>query len=257
MNGAWTALSLVSPGSLLFYLALPPLQAFSLNAALVLLVAYVGCYFCLRRLCVRDWVAALAALLFSLLPFYSVFGLCVMGAPVVFLALLQALDSDPPLWKPLLLCGLYGAFSSLSQVGFAVLAAFLVAALVCAVRGKRKAMGRVLACLLLLGGIYMAENATLILQVMDLGDFPISHRTEFVLPSGDFQWGEVRRFFVEGHYHAPSNHRWVLGLMLASLAVFSARLAQRDTDETQRRLAVAIVAIILLACAIAVFYVCY
>lgn len=257
MNGAWTALSLVSPGSLLFYLALPPLQAFSLNAALVLLVAYVGCYFCLRRLCVRDWVAALAALLFSLLPFYSVFGLCVMGAPVVFLALLQALDSDPPLWKPLLLCGLYGAFSSLSQVGFAVLAAFLVAALVCAVRGKRKAMGRVLACLLLLGGIYMAENATLILQVMGLGDFPISHRTEFVLPSGDFQWGEVRRFFVEGHYHAPSNHRWVLGLMLASLAVFSARLAQRDTDETQRRLAVAIVAIILLACAIAVFYVCY
>lgn len=257
MDGTWTALSLVSPGSLLFYIALPPLQAFSLNAVFVLLVAYVGCYFCLRRLCVRDWVAALAALLFSLLPFYSVFGLCVMGAPVAFLALLQALDPEPPLWKPLLLCGFYGAFSSLGQVGFAVLAVFLAAVLVCAIRGKRKAMRRVFACLFLLGGIYVTENAMLILQVMGLGDFPISHRTEFVLPSGDFRWGEVRRFFVEGHYHAPSNHRWILALMLASLAVFSARLAQRDTDETQRRLAVAIVVVLLFACAIAVFYVCY
>lgn len=257
MNGAWSALSLVSPGSLLFYVVLPPLQAFSLNAAFVLLIAYIGCYLCLRRLCVRGWVAALTALLFSLLPFYSVFGLCIMGAPIAFLALLQAIDSDPPLWRPLLLCGLYGAFSSLSQVGFAVLAVFFTAILVCAVRGKRKAMRRVLACLILLGGIYVVENATLILQVAGLGDFPVSHRAEFVLPSGDFRWGEVRRFFVEGHYHAPSNHRWVLVLMLTSLVVFSARLMQRDIDGAQRRLATMTVVILLFACAIAIVYVCY
>ncbi|MCI8469276.1 MAG: hypothetical protein HFJ75_07315 [Eggerthellaceae bacterium] len=255
MDGTWTALSLVSPGSLLFYLALPPLQAFALNAAFVLIVAYVGCYACLRQLGVRRWVSACTALLFSLLPFYSVFGLCVMGAPLALLALLLALDPSCRLWRPLALCAVYGLFSSLSQVGFAVLAVFLASAVVCAARREGAVARRVLLCACLLGFVYAVENGALFAQVLGLGDSPVSHRVEFSLPAGTFEWQSAWDFFMEGHYHAPSRHRWALVLMLAALVVSAAKMLRGEAVD--RRLTMWVLGALLFAGAIAILHECF
>ena len=77
------SLTPASYGTLLFYMMVKPAMAFMLNETFIRITAFVGMFLLLRKWSVRSGIAYMAAFLFSLLDFYSVYGLSVMGQPLL------------------------------------------------------------------------------------------------------------------------------------------------------------------------------
>lgn len=203
MNGqASTSLMLASPGTTLFYFLLPPFWAFLANEVFVALTAFTGMYLCLRQLVRRRWIAWIVAVLFSLLPFYSVYGLSVMGQPLLVYACLRILKGKKP-WVSCVLAGVFGLFSSLVLVGYADCLLLLAAAI--ALSFRRHPSVRWFWLLLgILTCVYLVLNSNLLGQMLfSVGD--ITHKSEMVA-----QYDPAKACFQElltqGMYHAEALH---------------------------------------------------
>ncbi len=202
-----------SPGSLLFYLVASPATAGVLHECFIRLIAFLGLYLLLRRCRVFSWISALSALLFTLLPLYPVYGLAVMGQPLLWFAVLSAREGRK-FW-PYLLGAVFAAFSSPVLVGYAdclLLAGLWIADLI---RRRRRAWTSLL-MLAVLGAVYLALNRDLVRQLFG-GGF-VSHRTEWVL-TPDNWWETVKTMFNDGDYHAAAVQGPFTGWVLAACAV--------------------------------------
>ena len=241
------SLAPASPGTLLFYRAAEPALAFVLNECFVRLMAFLGLFLLLRRLEAASWVAAVSALLFTLLPFYSVYGLAVMGQPLLLYAVLMARDGKK-VW-PYALGALFAAFSSPVLVGYAdclLLAGWCVTD---AVRKKPRPWASAL-MLGVLAAVYVALNLNLVKQLFGGGAF-VTHRSEWVL-TPDPWWDTVKSMFNEGVYHAEASQGPLTGWVLAACGVglLFPELWDPARRETLRRLW----AMTLLAAGVAVIY---
>lgn len=239
-----------------FYLLFPPVVAFSLNTVFVMLVSYLSMYGCLLMMGIRHWIAALTAFMFACLPAYTVYGLSCMGIPLVVLAVLIILD-EKPLWGAFALTAIYGFWSSLVWVGYAVCIALFVVALIMLLRRKRKQALLIGLLLVFLMAIYVVENMDLIMGA--LFSNVVSHRIEWDTDTSPFSLFGVLRFFGGGQYHAVSHHRYLLCSMMAVVIMLAVRAIwlrvreQKCLPEKLQRLALAIAALMLIAFAFALF----
>ena len=78
-----TAVTPPAPLMVLPYLFFPARVAFQVNYLLVALIAYAGMFFCIKEILNTRWIALCISVIFSILPFYSVYGLSVMGQPML------------------------------------------------------------------------------------------------------------------------------------------------------------------------------
>lgn len=214
-----------------FYKLLPPLAAFLLNQLITVFAGYLGMYAFLLKLTEKRSVSAACALIFSFLPFYSVYGLSVSGVPMLVYAFWELYEHKHRL-RSFCLVLLYGLLSSFVLIGFAVSGLLLVwcAALLLG-RGRRK-RGEVFAASALLIVYYLAVNRELAAQVLGLGEAQLSQKTEYVLNSIPF-WQSFSELFFKGSGHAASLHGW-MAVPFAATAAAGALWADRLSGRARR-----------------------
>lgn len=240
MNGL-PAAGAVPPAPLfvLLYVILKPFTAFMFSQWIIYLTAFLGMYLLLAKLTGKEFISFSIAVIFMLLPFYPVYGLCIPGQPLLFFAVLSLYRGELSLSPPAnaakislrsfgkkrlpyyLLIVLYGAASSLVLVGFACLLVLGISALyrtIAALRSKER-FGTHIPVLLslwvspaILLTTYIMTNFDLIRQVLFPETTYISHKTEMVLSAQNF-FDYFKESFTTGISYAQSYHTVVFFLL--------------------------------------------
>ena len=255
------ALTPPSYGTLLFYKLFDPLYAYLINQLFVTILGFIGMYFWSVRLTGKRFISLFSAVLFSLLPFFTVYGISVSGIPLVALAFFNLGDFGKREYKSgreritvfvlsYLSIAVYCVFSSLILCGYAVCAVYMLAAIIALVTKKKSKIGkegviRIWAGFILLCGIFLLFNRNLILQILIPDKGFLSHKSEVVLNSENF----IEKFiglFVKGADAVPSLHFFIFIMAFAAIIGFIA-------SGKVNRYYVAMVIGVLLALLIALF----
>lgn len=212
-----TALTPASVGSLIFYFILPPMPAFLANYMFVAVISYLSLFLCLKRLKINEWWIMGIAIIYAILPFYSVYGLSVMGQPLLIYSFILLYEKRSPL-KAYTIIILFGLFSSLVLVGYADLL-FLVCITSYLWVKKVDCRYRFAIGTTLLTIVYLMTNYQLLLQIL----FPnstleVSHKTEIVAKSASFLQSFID-MFAKGYYHAASRHSFILLISAFVIAI--------------------------------------
>ena len=124
-----TAVTPPAPVMVLPYLILPYSTAFLFNYILIAVIAYSSMYLCLKHIFGIRWIEVCVAVIYTILPFYSVYGLSVMGQPLLLYAFLLLWKGER-YKKAFALIAIFGGCSSLVLVGYADLLIILLVILV-------------------------------------------------------------------------------------------------------------------------------
>lgn len=250
MNGLPSA-GAVPPAPLfvLLYVICKPFTAFMISQWIIYVTAFWGMYLLLMKLTEKEFISFSIAVVFMLLPFYPVYGLCIPGQPLLIYAVLSLFSKGRALRtsaKPSLLPSLkitvrtfcrsrlpyyllivfYGAASSLVLVGFACLLVLGIFALTETYRTLRLEKQVPLSPWLSLSVLlitYIATNFGLIRQVLFPETTYISHKSEMVLSSQNFA-DYFKEAFTTGVSYAQSYHTVVFFLLILCLILFLLQL---------------------------------
>ena len=196
----------LQPEAILFtplYRVFPTFWAFVIQYAICFLAAFAGMYFCVRELTESNILAIVSAVCFSMLPLYPVYGLSIMGIPLIFYAVLCLAKRKKIIWS-LILTVFFGVSSNLVYTGYVVLSIWAVFLLVLFVR-KDWNKG-LTAGFLLLTAVYIAVNYHLFLELLLGQSAYTSHREEMVNYAMPF-WNTVKDMFFNSGQHAQSYHK--------------------------------------------------
>ena len=241
MNGR-PAAGAVPPAPLfvLLYAAFKPFTAFMISQWIIYLTAFLGMYLLLMRLTGREFISFSIAVIFMLMPFYPVYGLCIPGQPLLFFAVLALFDKErrsavsssfprkagyyfsaDSIFYYLIIF-FYGISSSLVLAGFACLLLLGGSALIhtiTALRQKKRGLLSLWLSLIVLLASYISVNSGLIRQVLFPGNTYISHKTEMILSPQNFS-DYFKEAFTTGISYAQSFHLVLFILMLFCLLLF-------------------------------------
>lgn len=265
MNGIpASGLQMAAPGMLLFYLAFPAEVAFSFGYLFVMVVAFCGQYLLMRDFGVRQWVAAVTALSFALLPFYSVYGLSVMGLPLVFFSVKRLWDfpKRTTLVGAVMASVFQAVFSSLVLSGFVTLFLLLALCIVSACKRDMKRTGCLAIAFTAMALCYVFQNVDLITQIMGLSG-NVSHKSDYELSAEPVSLMAVLAFLLGGQYHAVSNHIFIVCFAVFAVLVGVACSAKRGHREKERmavedvQIIRTLLCLLLSALGIAIFYVLF
>lgn len=194
--------SIASIGTLLFYFFMTPIYAFITNLFFVRIIAYVSLFCLLYYLDVNPKICFFVSIIFSFLPIYSVYGLSSMGIPLVCLGMRNLRKKN--YWGYIEIA-IYGFFSSLVLVGFAVVGMMALTIVFRLIRKER--IVEDLCGLFELLFIYIISNANLI-RVILIKDGYISQRVESN-SSSDLFFKRFYEMLLSGQYHAVSRHKYI------------------------------------------------
>ncbi|UOQ70632.1 DUF6044 family protein [Hymenobacter cellulosilyticus] len=207
--------------TMLLFGVLEPLPAYLVQQALVRLLGLLGMYALLRRHLLRgptkQAAAAGLALAWAVLPFYSIYGLSVLGQPWLLYAFLNLRRGQGRL-RDWLLIAAFPFWSMFIFVGPFV-AVGLGLLLLWDLRQGRRWSWPVVGGLGLLLGLYMVVEYPLLYSLLVAKQF-VPHRLEFNLSQlGPQSWGgalkSAGQYFLLGQYHASQFFRGVILLALA------------------------------------------
>ena len=271
--------SALQPFALLFlplYLFLPIFPAFIIQYAVVFAMAFFGMYGCVKKVTRSSILALISAGLFSMLPFYPVYGAAVAGIPIALYAILSLQDHSEDKKTNLknriiafLLLTLFATTAHLVFSGYAVITLWGLWIVIKYVRGivyncrnkkdiaegalhKRKLLNIwEIAGTLYLVIVYIAVNYQLVAELLIKTEDFVSHRTEFEGYYGDF--GKIFvDVFLHGSQHADSYHIFVIPI-IALIIVFSL-VFHRKLDAIQRKKLRWSIAILATLIGISLFY---
>ena len=256
-----TPSSSMTPPAILFtltYMVFAPERAFHINNLIIALTAYFSMFFCVEALLGKKWIAVVSGFLFSLLPFYPVYGLSVMGQPMIVYAFYKLWISGDKDNKnnsinsmlPYALICLFGITSSLVLVGYSDL--IILAVITLYGLFKHKNIKPFLKGCVLLLCVYCATNLNLIIGVIGINGF-VTHKTEYVASaSGLSFWHDALNIFKDGYYHAASYHTFIIPISFIAMLfalLFRNKLCSEDTIKFLQMGSLLILSIL-----IAVFY---
>lgn len=202
-----TALTPASPGTLLFYFLFKPVEAYIFNYIFVAIVAYVGMYLCVEEIWGEKWIAVIVAVVFSILPFYSVYGLSIMGQPLFFYACYNIFKDKGSL-KSYVIIIFFAFFSSLVLVGYADILILFFSSVVESIRKRKNARGLWIATVVLTG-TYVIEFHKLLCEMFSPFTSYVSHKSEIVVKAKPLM-ATFKDIFENGMYHAASCHKDIL-----------------------------------------------
>ena len=223
-----TTVASMTPPAILFvllYMVTSPAIAFFLQYLIVTLVAYFGMFACVHSMTKCDWIAAVTGVLFSLLPFYPVYGLSSMGQPLIFWCFYKLWEQSGDPSKRLrgkqlvsffCIIVFFALSSSLVLAGFAdviILVGFSVYGLI-----RKRKMTFFISGTVLLGLVYLVSNWNLMEGVFGGSGSFVTHKSAYVVSaSAESFFDSMKGLLVEGHYHAPSIHKWIIPVACIAL----------------------------------------
>ncbi|UOQ51383.1 DUF6044 family protein [Hymenobacter cellulosivorans] len=232
--------------TMLLFGVLEPLPAYLVQQVLVRLLALLGMYTLLRRHLLRGpterAVAAGLSLAWAVLPFYSIYGLSVLGQPWLLYAFLN-LRRGAGRWTDWLLIAAFPFWSMFVFVGpFVAVALGLL--LLWDLGQHRRWSWAVVGGMVLLLGLYLVVEYPLLYSLLVAKQF-VPHRLEFNLSQlGPQSWGgalkSAGQYFFMGQYHAS---RFFRGAILLALA--AALLGRNHLAPGRRRVLVLLLAALL------------
>ena len=233
-----------------------PLAAYLVHEALVRVVALLSMYGLLRSYGLarpaQRGPAAAVALLWAVLPAYSVFGLSVLGQPALLWAALRLRAGGAGSWGAWAVCAAWPGWSALVLVGPFIAVAWGVGLLLDLARRGRAAWPatrRGVGGLALLLAGYLVVEWRLVYSLLIAKEF-VAHREAFdlarLLPTEGVGAGlrEAARLFWLGHYHASPFFKG--GLVLAA-GVGLARVAGPAWGRLARQLGAALAVVVVLS----------
>ncbi len=229
-----------APLFVLFYKFFAPFTAFMLSQWFINLIGFLGMFLLLHKLVGTNLISFGISVIFMLMPFYPVYGLCIPGQPLLVYAVLQLYElerrhfSGTRLQKAgfILLIILYGLSSSLVLVGFAWLMVLGIFALYLTIRNKRtgqKIPSTPWISFLVLLATYLLTNLSLIKQVLFPSTGYVSHKTEMLISPQDI-FSSIKDCFLHGISYAMSYHDIILllGIFLLVLLVIRKELKRHQ-----------------------------
>ena len=191
--------------SLLFYKLLPPVYAFIVNRYIVTEIGFVGMYLLLNTSRIEKPVSFISAMLFSAIPFFSVYGLTVMGIPLIACCFIW-LYQRKWLTVSYITVAIFALYSAFLLSGFAVCGVLMLMTVVLTVKDK-KLPKHFLIGLVILIALYIVINLDIIkVQFFGNSSF-ISHRSEIIknpIPLSSFFNDYIKDAFY--NIHAMSSH---------------------------------------------------
>lgn len=236
------------------YRVFPLFTAFMLQYIIVVGTAYCGMYLCLKELTGSSMIGFLCGAMFMFLPYQPVYGLSVVGGPLIFYAFL-CLYRQKHVIIDLLLIAYFALGANLVLLGYVALGFVLAADIWIFIRWMlkdrnlpAKASGRMgrksgkdpcglddrrdevkkrnrlfysgSAELLLL---YVLVNFSLFSELFLGNGGYVSHREEMVITGNYDFWGCVKDVFFNSAQHAPSLHQKLILPVLVVLVVYAFR----------------------------------
>lgn len=234
MNGiAKEGMQLNAPLLALLFYILPPMQAFLLGSILIAAVGFAGMFACVSKITDNKIIAWIVGCIFAYTPFYAVYGISVMGVPLLLYAF-WGLYKREHIVRNMALTAFFGFMSSLVLVGYVCLGILGVAFLVLffgKAKGKKKEMSWFAAGLVLLTGIYLLCNLSLLVKLFGFGEAAfVSHREEIVMnavPMAD----TLKELLTDGAMHAKGLQKYMLlpiGMAVLCGALFYKKLEKKE-----------------------------
>ena len=219
----------MQPSAVLFipiYTFLPVFTAFVVQFFIVSISGFLGMYGSVKEITGSSILAAATAGCFCLLPVQPVYGLSVLGVPLLLYCFLC-------LYRRKHIAGsfagilFFGLTTHLVLIGYVVLGFWLLVILCMIVKKRHNRW----VCLgfMLLTGIYISVNHSLFSELLLGKSSYVSHREELVNHAAPF-WETVRGVFLESAQHAFSLHRKLIlpiAAMLVLGLVFRKRLDKK------------------------------
>ena len=215
---AKTSLIPPAPAAVLLFRILPPFAAYVVLQVAGSLMGYIGMYLLAVRFRCGGAISMVVAVCYGYLPFLPVYGLAQYGLPLLLWMFLEAREGRRNV-AACVYAAVYAMCSSLVLVGFAVLAASAIFSLI----SKRRKLWAAWTVLL---GVYVAENLSLLAQMLGIGEGGLSHKAEYTLGAEPFFRGFWKNFAYGGQ-HSEDGHLGIL-LLTAALALLTLLLVFRE-----------------------------
>lgn len=202
MNGMTKSAMLPpAPFGVLFYLLAKPFAAFAMMHLFILVIGFCGMYTLCLKCGIKEEIALLGAVLFCYMPFYPVYGLAILGQPLLIVCCMNLIENKK--WIASLLgIILFGGFSSLALVGYAWVGVGILFFLYLLIKNEGKKAGRVLVGLATLIVTYLLTNIDLIQSMLGGNGF-VTHRQEMRLQANTNLLGLAKSLFLEGSGYTP------------------------------------------------------
>lgn len=233
MNGI-SKNGMVSPAPLFIVLFkfFKPFTAFVMMMIIIRLCSVVSMFLLLDELTEKKLLSFLLSVLFMLLPFYTVYGLCIPGQPILYYSLLRFRKEK---WEWPLYFGIvfYVMTSSFALVGYAIILVTGIWFVVAWIKGIHP-FRYLIACVVLAGG-YVAENISLVLQALGITQGFVSHKTE-VLHSGQNFLVALKDTLVFGATYTEAYQMYYIPVILIALiaGAFFILLTAGDKEELEK-----------------------
>ena len=224
----------MQPSAVLFillYRFLPAFTAFVLQYLIVSAAGFYGMYGSVKEITGSSILAVAAAGCFCLLPIQPVYGLSVLGVPLVLYCFLR-LYWNKDVAGSFVGILFFGLTTHLVLIGYVVLGLWLLAALWLWMK-KRHNRWVYLGFFWLLG-IYVCVNYSLFCELLLGKSGYVSHREELVNHAASFP-DTVKGVFLNSAQHAPSLHRGLI-LPILALLILGTFFWRKLKKTEQRRL---------------------
>ncbi len=210
------------------YRIFPLFGAFLLQYMIVVATAYIGMYLCVRELTESSILGVLCGGMFMFLPYQPVYGLSVVGGPLIFYAFL-CLYRKKRIIISYLLIFYFALGANLVLLGYVALGFVLLADIWLMITKRRNRFFFVGSLELLCS--YILINFSLFAElILGEGDY-VSHREEMIITGNSDFWGCVKGLFLESAQHAPSLHKGLILPILAIIFLYAFRWKKWKKDR--------------------------
>ena len=265
------------------YRILPVFQAFMVQFAIVMTTAYLGMYLCVKELTDSSILGAICGTMFMFLPYQPVYGLSIVGGPLIFFAFL-CIYKEKHLILSHILIWYFALGANLVLLGYVALGLAVCADIWITlkwhfsdrkkdeteaelsnkqtpdqqIQNQKKSKEEIkkrnkrfyLSTLELLIA-YIIINLSLFRELILGNGGYVSHREEMVVAGGDF-WYSAKEVFLHSAQHAPSLHEKLILPILLVMIVYG--FLWKRLDKDCRNIYIWLVTIFVVNLLVAFFY---
>lgn len=189
--------------------------AFLLQYIIVLVIGYFGMYYLIRRMFNSSILGILLGTAFSMIPFLHIYGVSVMGIPMLILCMWN-LGMDKKRVRSYIGIVLYSLGSNLVLTGYVLLAYFALFFLYQRKQKLCKSPKLYFSGIVVMVIFYLASNIDLIQSIFFKQSGFVSHRTEFLNQGYPMAEYLTDIFLNDKMLHSPTYHKWmVIPIVLA------------------------------------------